>query len=90
VDFFCGLFVWVASAGLVAWGVTMVVSGAGLVVSMAVLVVWETLWSFQSLLWSFGRIFSRFDVCMIVGYLKETMPWQSLFSNLFKIRFRSN
>jgi hypothetical protein len=26
-----------------------------------------------------GRIFGRFDVCMIVGYLKETMPWQSLF-----------
>jgi hypothetical protein len=27
----------------------------------------------------FRRFFSRFDVCMIVGYLKETMPWQSLF-----------
>jgi hypothetical protein len=72
VGFFCGLFVWVASVGLVAWGVTMVVS-------MAVLVVRETLWSFRVCFGRLGRIFSRFDVCMIVGYLKETMPWQSLF-----------
>jgi hypothetical protein len=43
-DSVCGLFLWFirvgGECGLVAWGVTMVVSGAGLVVSMAVLVVW--------------------------------------------------